>query len=324
MMPDLPVTFLYTNSFDTTADLLILNLGSEKFFRFNFDLWRDYRIYIDDERFEIENPTGLRICDQGLAKAYWRKPMRKQHMFPDMQIPQIENYIEEELWYAMRELVNRFWLEGKLVLTEPFADMRGGKLIQARIAKKYFDVPAARFVCGRSKKSDPTTSVVKSLTSSRVKEGAVIYTTRVRMEELDSSSPWYTQEFVEAEKDITVAFVRDQFFAFELPREGFVQRTIDWREVSLETATSDWPTHQLPDKLKAGIFSFMRDMGLHYGRLDFLYTQGKYVFLEVNSNGEWGWLDVEGKYGLRDKIAKEVSPLTPVHSVPTTRDIRLI
>jgi glutathione synthase/RimK-type ligase-like ATP-grasp enzyme len=144
------------------------------------------------------------------------------------------------------------------------------------------------------------------------------------MEELDSSSPWYTQEFVEAEKDITVAFVRDQFFAFELPREGFVQRTIDWREVSLETATSDWPTHQLPDKLKAGIFSFMRDMGLHYGRLDFLYTQGKYVFLEVNSNGEWGWLDVEGKYGLRDKIAKEVSPLTPVHSVPTTRDIRLI
>ena len=126
--PASPVTFLYTNSFDTTADLLILKMGGDKFFRFNFDLWRDYRIFIDDEGFEIESPTGRKVRDEDLAKAYWRKPMRKQHMFPDTQVPRVENYLEEELWYAMRELINRFWLEGKLVLTEPFADMRAGKL----------------------------------------------------------------------------------------------------------------------------------------------------------------------------------------------------
>ena len=151
----------------------------------------------------------------------------------------------------------------------------------------------------------------------------MVYTTRVRKEELEPSSPWYIQDLIEAEKDVTVAFVRDRLFAFELPRAGFVERTADWREVSLEAATSDWPVHQLPATMEAGVFSFMGDMGLHYGRLDFLYARGEYYFLEVNSNGEWGWLDVEDKYGLLDKVAEEVSPSTLVHSLPRARDIRL-
>jgi D-alanine-D-alanine ligase-like ATP-grasp enzyme len=31
----------------------------------------------------------------------------------------------------------------------------------------------------------------------------------------------------------------------------------------------------------------MRDLGLHYGRLDFLHDNERYVFLEVNPNGQW-------------------------------------
>ncbi len=324
MTPAPLVTFLYTNSFDTTADLLILKLGDDKFFRFNFDLWRDYRISISDDRFEIENPAGRKVCDEGLAKAYWRKPMRKHHMFPDSKLPRVESYLEEELWYAMRELMNRFRAQGKLVLTEPFADMRAGKLVQARVAKHYFHVPAASFVCGRSDKSGLEKSVVKSLTSRRVDHGKVVYTTRVKKEDLDPSAPWYIQDLVEAEKDVTVAFVRDRLFAFELERDRFRQRTVDWREVSLETESSNWPAHRLPNAMEASIFDFMKDMGLQYGRLDFLYAQGRYYFLEVNSNGEWGWLDVDGEHGLLEKVAEEVSPSTSVHSVKGSREIRLV
>ena len=40
-MGNAPITFIYTNSYDTTTDLLVAKLGSERVFRFNFNLWRD-------------------------------------------------------------------------------------------------------------------------------------------------------------------------------------------------------------------------------------------------------------------------------------------
>ena len=323
-MGNAPITFIYTNSYDTTTDLLVAKLGSERVFRFNFNLWRDYRIYVDGDRFEIASPAGRSVGDRDIAKVLWRKPMRRQHMLPDESLPRLESYLDEELWYAMRELVGLLWYQGKLVLVEPFADLRAGKLIQARVARRYFNVPRWKFACGMpAALRQPGPSVAKSLTSERVGTGAVLYTTPVVESDLDPSTPWMLQDLVAAEKDVTIAFVRDRLFAFELPREGFLERTVDWRRAALETITNDWPVHELPGEMTAKLFAFMQDMGLHYGRIDMLYGRGSYHFLEVNSGGEWGWLDAEGKHGLLDKMLEEISPDTPVHSLPFARSLRL-
>ena len=73
----------------------------------------------------------------------------------------------------------------------------------------------------------------------------VVYATRVAEEELCRSAPWLVQEYVEAEKDVTVAVVRDRLFAFELPRGAFLDRTVDWRELQ-------W--HNVPAALGSYIF----------------------------------------------------------------------
>jgi hypothetical protein len=52
-----------------------------------------------------------------------------------------------------------------------------------------------------------------------------------------------------------------------------------------------------------------------------LLGEGDYFFLEVNANGEWAWLDFDGKNGLLDKILGEISPLTPRYCIPVTRGI---
>ena len=36
----------------------------------------------------------------------------------------------------------------------------------------------------------------------------------------------------------------------------------------------------------------MKKFKLNYGRLDFIEQNGKYYFLEVNPNGQFGWLDL--------------------------------
>lgn len=310
------VVFIYTNSFDYTSDLLISRLGSEAVFRFNTDTWSDYRILAEPGRFRIAAPNGREIARADVAKCYWRKPLKK-HLIPGLgqQVGSEEKFCEEEIWYAMREVVNMLWQDRKLVLVEPFGDARAGKLIQAEAAAKFFDVPPSRFVLGHTDALRAgRESVVKSLTSQRVEDDTILYATRVQEHELNPAYPWMIQDLVEAEMDVTVVFVRDRMFAFELRRAPFLERTLDWKEISTETVTDDWPVHALPANIEDGIRGFMRELNLQYGRLDFLRTaDGRYHFLEVNPNGEWGWLDSEGKYGLLDKILEEISPATALH-----------
>ena len=83
-----------------------------------------------------------------------------------------------------------------------------------------------------------------------------------------------------------------------------------------DTTLRQWSPHGLPPDLQAKIADYMRDIGLDYGRLDFLFDGTDYFFLEVNSNGEWDWLDPQGEFGLRDKMVEEIHPDTPLHGIP--------
>lgn len=317
MAPSPGITFLYTNSYDGTADLVVRELGLANVFRFNFDLWGDYQLRLGPRNLEIRNPAGLTLRPEGVAKVYWRKPMPTREIFPERSFPTEQLYAEAEMWYAMRDLVNLLWQQGKVVLVEPFAENRVGKFVQLRVAADLFQVPPWKFLRGWPEHLAPgQQSVVKSLTLDRVADRAVIYATRVPEAELDPHSPWFVQDYVEADKDITVVFVRGQLFALELER-SFKERSIDWRPVSLEPAFPPWKPHALPDSLVAAIRQFMVRLSLDYGRLDFLLRpSGEYAFLEVNPHGEWGWLDPRGELGILPAVIHEVSPHTPVHPLP--------
>lgn len=305
---------------DVTSDLLISKIGSERIFRFNFNLWRDYKIRMSADGFEFENPLGRRVTDRDIAKFYWRKPARTADLSATALVSERDNYIEEELWYMLREAVNLLWSRGRVVLVEPFADIRCGKLNQARAAARYFNIPPFQCVFGDAKALRPgRRSVVKSLSSTRINKESAFYTTAVEEAELDPQIPWTIQDLVEAEKDVTVAVVRDKVFAFELERKPFANRTLDWREVASDYVTDEWKIHRLPAAIERGVLSLMADLQLHYGRTDLLYANGSYHFLEVNPNGEWGWLDPSGAHGLLGKIIDEISPETALHPLPVPR-----
>ena len=146
----------------------------------------------------------------------------------------------------------------------------------------------------------------------------LLFTTRVADSVLSPSCPWMVQRYIAAKKDVTIAFVYDRVFAFELDRTAFVDRAADWRELSSDEQPQ-WHPHKLPENVEAGVFGFMKELGLQFGRLDLLWGADGYHFLEVNTNGEWAWLDSEGRYGLLPKVVEEVSPDTPLHSVRFSR-----
>jgi hypothetical protein len=320
-------TFLYTNSYDATVDLLVSRLGSDAVFRFNLDLWRDYAIEIRPNGFSLEDPTGRRLTSENVAKACWRKPQFLREPFPRASGnggTSEEAYLEDELSYAMDELVNLLWREQKLVLVEPRAYQRVGKLVQMRLASGLLDVPPWKFVRGRRSLSPFIRAVVKSLGGSPVEDHSVLFTSRVDEAELDPASAWFIQEYVPAVADVTVVYVRGDLFAFELPRSPFLERTVDWREAAAESGQCMWSPHTLPARVGTAIDIYMQRLALDFGRLDLLLgDDGHYAFLEVNPNGEWAWLDPDGRHGLLDRMVDELSPLTPAHPLGSASNRRI-
>ena len=206
------------------------------------------------------------------------------------------------------------WPQQKVVLIEPAAYMRLGKLVQLDLAKVYFHVPKYEFVMGADRQfySD-SKRIVKSLTSMPLAKNVFLWTTPVRPAELHRGTPWLLQDLVDARFDVTVVYVRGGIFAFELDRTAFTDKSVDWREVG-ELATPLWRPHRFPEDMCARVENLMTDANLHYGRLDFLYDGSTYAFLEVNSNGEWEWLDrTDPMACCRGSCPK---------SIPTLRSIR--
>jgi hypothetical protein len=311
------VTLLISNSIDYVADLLVQRLGSEKVFRYNTDLWPDFSLCVSSTGIELSDPTGRRVTDSDIAKVYRRSAMRGSMLFPKTAFSQGERYAEEELHAVWSDLMNIFWEQGKVVLSQPLSTLRSGKLQQLRIAAKYFAIPPYRFVLNRPDQLRAGASSVAKSFNFKFADGIGFYTTRVAEEDLDPSQPWFLSDFVEATHDVTVAFVRDELFAFALDRTPFIGQEIDWRRAPVEYAHRGWQRVEVPARLRQGIFAFMGEVGQHFARFDFLRTGDKYVFLEVNYNGEWGWLDPDATEGLMNKIVHEIDPDTACMSGPS-------
>jgi len=118
-----------SNSYDTTADLLVHRLGPDKVFRFNFDIWSDYAIEITLSGFRIVDPVGRSADSENIAKVLWRKPWSRGPYRPTS-LTDEDRYYDQEVWYAVRDIVNLLWRDGKIVLVEPYAERRAGKFVQ--------------------------------------------------------------------------------------------------------------------------------------------------------------------------------------------------
>ncbi len=106
---------------------------------------------------------------------------------------------------------------------------------------------------------------------------------------------WFLQG-EERGADVTVVYVDGQLFAAELDRATFEGE--DWRCHISDTHPLQLKEAELTAEEGERIRKFMADVRLRYGRLDSIRRDdGELAFLEVNTNGEWGWLD-DGRRGI--------------------------
>lgn len=143
-----------------------------------------------------------------------------------------------------------------------------------------------------------------------VQEGVdhAVYTTRIAPEDLHelqdaSLSPTIYQELVPKRFDLRVTVVGRKVFAAAIESQTDPDAAIDWRR----TSDPKLPHHAfcLPSDIERQLLAFMDALNLQYGAIDLVLTpDGRYVFLEVNPNGQWLWLDDMLSLGISSEIAE--------------------
>lgn len=125
-------------------------------------------------------------------------------------------------------------------------------------------------------------------------------------------APVIFQPLVPGIRDVRVTVIGEHIFATEFDIEQLDD--IDYR-----THMMDIPCrpHQLPAELEAKIQRFMTTLGLEYGGIDFRLTpDGNYVFFEINTAGEFLYLEDRTAQPIAAAMALHLAggrPARPIH-----------
>jgi glutathione synthase/RimK-type ligase-like ATP-grasp enzyme len=120
----------------------------------------------------------------------------------------------------------------------------------------------------------------------------IVYANRVTaLEELRDPALSLTahcfQQWVDKDHEVRVTVIGTTMFAVAIHAESEAAH-IDWR--------SDYGSHryevtEIPTDVRSGLERYMSAFGLTFGAADFVVSpDGTWTLLEVNPNGEWGWL----------------------------------
>jgi len=292
--------FILTCSEDSTTDLLLPYLKEIDVFRFNIDRFMDFRWDFSGNGFSIAHVNGHSITSETITAFYLRKPV----FFERIEIPKegsLINWVREEITELLKDLYYTMAAQGRCALIHP-GNGRWGKPRQMSFASALFKVPEWHIFHGNFS-GNRKKWVVKTLTQTPVGENKTLFVREVSPSCLNPDYPWFIQEKIEAEEDVTVVYVKGRCFAFSLDRPSF-----KGEDCRLEEAFDrlPWRKIDLQPNEESRIRKFMYTTGLDFGRLDFLRKDGELWFLELNPNGQWAWLDEDNRHGLLSAVADEL------------------
>lgn len=311
-----PQVVVLTHWFDPTADKVVRALGRRGAEVFRCDAADFPQRLVMTATLDVCGWAGCLRTEERIVRlrnvtgAYYRRPSR-----PEFAIGMTE---AERAWAAAEA---RFGFGGLVSATLPWlnhpaaiarAEYKPVQLHEA--ARAGLAVPetlltndparAARF-CGEHESE----VIYKSLSGELIADGSeikAVYTTPVTAADAGNPSVAATAHLFQRQVtgkafDVRVTAVDAVLFAVAI-HAGSPEGQVDWRR--------DYDSHayqviDVPEGVRAGIDALMRRLGLRFGALDFAVEEnGSWLFLEVNPNGQWGFIEDAAGAPIADAIAE--------------------
>ena len=293
---------------DYTSDYLIniLNKREIPYHRLNTD---DIGIKHD---INYQSGSNIRISIDGYEnfKSIWFRRTKS----PDFSFSN-----ENERAFFVKDFkafLNNLWssLDVKNWISHPYnIDKAENKLYQLKIAKSIgFDIPQTIVSTDKEKielffKDNNEQVIIKPLFGGRFFENGkakLIFTNKVKKEHILNgkdfiSFPMIFQQEIIKEYELRVTVVDDKVFSAKVDSQSNVSTQLDWRK-----DRTQFTKYNLPESITEKCKEIVRTLNLKFGAIDLIKTDSGYVFLEINPNGQWVWIENDTGLKISDEIIK--------------------
>lgn len=296
---------IITHKDDYTADFLINKLNSRKasYRRLNCE-----DILTQPYKFNINNGFSYQFLGEPNYSAVW---------FRRTKLPDFPDLPYHEKLYLLNEtesfLKGLFTVIDAKWLSDPFAVYKAEyKLLQLRTAESVgFSVPNTLITNSKTAllkfyEQCDRDIIIKPIGQTRLSRGdsaQFIYTNKLTRYVLDDIgqydlTPCIYQANVEKDYELRITVVGDKVFTASIDSQVDEDTITDWRRKSKAFVKAE-----IPKDIELMCVNLVSALNLKFGAIDMIRTKnGNYIFLEINPNGQWAWIESETNLPISDAI----------------------
>lgn len=287
---------IITHKADITADFVInkLNKKGINYKRFNCE-----DIFTSDLTFNFTDKLEYSILGDNSYHSVW---------FRRTKLPPVEGLAKDKTLYILNEtdslLRNMFAILPVKWLSSPSSVFDAeNKLHQLRVAQRIgFTIPETVVTTSKDQlrkffHDNHQDIIIKPIARTRVdsvESPSFFFTSIVGQKFIDEIeeydlTPCLFQRNIPKEYEIRVTVVGSTVFAASVDSQSDIETKVDWRKKKLKFARVE-----LPESVSEMCVQLLVELRLKFGAIDLIKTpDGKYVFLEINPNGQWVWIENE-------------------------------
>ncbi|WP_088186372.1 MvdC/MvdD family ATP grasp protein [Desulfosporosinus sp. FKA] len=311
---------IITEKADLTTDYLILKLLERKvpFIRLNTEDYTscfglDFSIQNEQESYLLSN-NGKQILLHEITGAYFRRPA----------LPNLDGKIApSQIKFAQREMETvlsgyfRLIDESKWLNHPKYIFLSNNKIEQLAVARKMGMTIPDTLITSNKDAIRHFAKMHKSVIAKAVKHGFYAFDDEVYLaftQQIDDSYleriekyatvPMILQKRIDKEYDIRINVIGDKVFATAILSQEYPISQLDWRvwDVCEKFDLKHKPI-KLPVDIEKKCITINEHFHLGFSAIDMALSKtGEYIFLELNPNGQWAWIEENTGYPLRDTI----------------------
>jgi glutathione synthase/RimK-type ligase-like ATP-grasp enzyme len=301
---------IITHKTDFTADFVInkLNHNSIKYKRFNCEDILNYNCSV-----RINEKLNYSILHENRFNAVW---------FRRTQLPEISDLPVNEKIYILNEidsLINNLFaiIDTKWVSHPLFVYKAEDKLFQLKVARDLgFEIPDTLITNSKEELKSfyyeqNGRIIVKPISQTRIENKetpSFIFTNKITREQIDKLdnfdlTPCIYQKEIEKEYELRVTVVGDNVFSAAIDSQSDSETKIDWRKKKLT-----FYKIEIPKPLEYLCVEIVKKLNLSFGAIDLIKSKdGHYIFLEINPNGQWAWIETQTGLNISEAIMNELT-----------------
>lgn len=297
---------IISNKWDITVDFVVAELRKRgaSFLRINTEdlITSEATIGFSDFRISVSKLGRLYDLTQSTRVVWNRRPGKPFDNIspPDRPSLAIQNFVGDQ-WFSWLEALQL--IPGVTWINHPQAnDAMESKPRQLLMASKIgFQIPDTLISNEPSQvlefgKKHNGKLIAKALYSPLIEEpdeDFFVFTNVIDINELKEDdeiriSPSIFQQALNPKIDYRVTVIGDTVYPVRITRQSKESSvSIDWRT---DKTDLDFSECTLPEEIEDMCRRIVKDGGLIFGAIDLVQYDGNFYFLEINPNGEWGWL----------------------------------